>query len=82
MAPHFKIGRAIQDGVQDGCLIQKIEYLRLKISLIMFESVKFVNTLPHMYTMKTMGDLLQGIGWVEAIVQADLAKPGTDHSFV
>ena len=40
----------------------------------MLECVKFVNTLPHIYTMKTMGDLLQGFFWVEALVEADISK--------
>ena len=46
----------------------------------MFECVKFVNTLPHILTMKTLGELLQGSCWVEAIVQAEIAKPGTANS--
>ena len=82
MLPQYTICRDIQDGVKDGCRKQKIEYLQLKTSLIMFECVKFVNTLPHIYTMKTLGDWLQGIQPIEAIVQAEIAKPGTADSFL
>ena len=82
MLPHYKICRDIQDGVWDGCRKQKIEYIRPKISQIMFECVKFVNTLTHIHTRKTLWDLLQGSGWVDAIVQAEIATPGTADSFL
>ena len=48
----------------------------------MFECVKFVNTLPHIHTMKTLRDLLQGCCLEEAIVQAEIATPGTAVSFL
>ena len=35
-----------------------------------------------MATLKTLGDWLKGSGWVQALVQADLATPGTADSFL
>ena len=82
MLPYYKICRDIQDDVPDSCRKQKIKYLRPKISQIMFECVKFVITLPHIYTMKTLIDLLQWSDWVSAIVQADIVTPRTADSFL
>ena len=48
----------------------------------MFECVKFVNTLPHNRTTKTLEDLMQGSVWVEAIVQDKIVSHGTDDSFL
>ena len=36
----------------------------------------------EMATLKTLGDWLKGSGWVQALVQADLATPGTADSFL
>ena len=36
----------------------------------------------EMATLKTLGDWLEGSGWVQALVQADLATPGTADSFL
>ena len=60
----------------------KIEYLRPKISHLMFECIKFVSTLPHIHTMKTLGDLLQGSVLVEALVQDNIVTQGTADSFL
>ena len=36
----------------------------------------------EMATLKTLGDWLKGSGWVQVLVQADLATPGTADSFL
>ena len=36
----------------------------------------------EMAALKTLGDWLRGSGWVQALVQADIAKPGTADSFL
>ena len=35
-----------------------------------------------MAALKTLGDWLQGSGWVQALVQAEIATPGTADSFL
>ena len=36
----------------------------------------------EMALLKTLGDWLRGSGWVQALVQADLASPGIADSFL
>ena len=36
----------------------------------------------EMAALKTLGDWLRGNGWVQALVQAEIAKPGTADSFL
>lgn len=36
----------------------------------------------EMATLKTLGDWLKGICWVQALVQADITTPGTADSFL
>lgn len=36
----------------------------------------------EMATLKTLGDWLNGSGWVQALVQADITTPGTADSFL
>ena len=36
----------------------------------------------EMAALKTLGDWLKGSGWVQALVQADIASPGITDSFL